>query len=122
MSTTEVGECVQGRVVRRPWVRERYALVMPSESLVEQSHRQSVDINEIVKRFHRTGQLPPVQHAPQYADVTGLQRDLRERIEFASGVLSDLDTFLASQAAQPVVSEPPAPVPSDSVSGASGTT
>lgn len=48
---------------------------------VDTSHGNDTDVNKIVARFARTGQLPTNPIEPQYADVTGLQGDLTEMIE-----------------------------------------
>lgn len=42
-------------------------------SLTTQSHRDETDINNIVRRFHRTGELPK-QRTPQYADISAVQQ------------------------------------------------
>lgn len=37
--------------------------------LTEQSHKNECDINLIIKRYHKSGQLPVGQKQPLYADV-----------------------------------------------------
>lgn len=46
------------------------------QSLTHQSHAETTDINNIIGRFARTGQLPPAQRQGQFADVTHLTKDL----------------------------------------------
>ena len=72
--------------VRKPYERERLQISTDKPSVVDTSHGNDTDVNNIVARFKRTGQMPPVPHpgAPgsgQYADVTGLQKDLTELVE-----------------------------------------
>lgn len=68
--------------IRPPWCRVRYGMDFgDQESLVQQAHWDQTDVNAIVDRYHRTGILPPVQNNGVYADVTGLQGDLTERIQ-----------------------------------------
>lgn len=103
--------------IRSPYFRERMPQICGGESLTEQGHAESVDVNNIVRRFHRTGVLPPAAHPPVYADVTRLQAPLQERIAFAASTISAVDDFLAT------VDSPVASVPlsesdkSDSVPG-----
>lgn len=66
--------------VRSPYDRHRHITHIYGESLTHQSHAESCDINNIIRRFDNTGILPPSTREPQYADVTGLQGDLTERI------------------------------------------
>lgn len=76
--------------VRNRWWRERVYSDCGGDSATEQSHKDLTDINNIVQRFQRTGELPP-QREGQYADVTPLQGDFQERIEFAKGVIASYD-------------------------------
>lgn len=78
------------RPVRQPWCRIRVITVNDEPSMTQASHYDQTDVNAIVERFKRTGQLPVPIATPQYADVTGLQGDLtdlhnraREHIEIA---------------------------------------
>lgn len=51
-----------------------------AESRTQQSHKDSSDVNHIVERFQRTGEMPPNPRGlePLYLDVTHLQADLTE--------------------------------------------
>lgn len=44
------------------------AITCKDKSLAQQSFKEEADINEIVRRFGLTGQLPDVVHQPRYAD------------------------------------------------------
>ncbi|MEM2002562.1 MAG: hypothetical protein QXT77_07965 [Candidatus Methanomethylicaceae archaeon] len=55
--------------------------------MTHQSHADSCDINNIIRRFDRTGVLPPSDRPQQFADVTGLQGDLTDRINSSREIL-----------------------------------
>lgn len=105
------------RVIRRPWERLRVAFECVGESMVDKSHKQAVDINVIVKRFHRTGHLAPAMAPSTFADVTRLQGDLGERMRFASETIAEAERFLSSRAAPPAGAAAPV---SGSVSSSPG--
>lgn len=68
--------------IRKPYERE--AQPWPyhnTESVVDRSFGNDTDVNNIIARFKRTGHLPEQGAPGQYADVTGLQRDLTELVE-----------------------------------------
>jgi len=67
--------------IRLPLSRERLITQVPGESMVNAGFGNETDVNAIVARFTRTGQLPPPTSTPQYADVTELQRDFTELVE-----------------------------------------
>jgi hypothetical protein len=73
--------------VRHPSSRVRVYTRVRGKSRTHQSHKESVDINNIVRRFDHTGELPPANRPPQYADVTHLQGDLTDRINFSRETL-----------------------------------
>lgn len=85
--------------VRPSFFRERVVTDCSGPSLCEQSHCEAVDINSIVRRFARTGVLPPARQEPVYADVTRLQAPLRERMEFSEQVLGRVNEYLESRPA-----------------------
>lgn len=87
--------------VRRHWERYRVPFYPVGESLTEQSHKHSCDINNIVQRHQRTGGIPPPQRPPLYQDVTRLQADLRERMEFAAETLGKLESALSALPSPP---------------------
>lgn len=106
--------------IRSPWTRERLQTVCSGESLTEQSHKEAVDINNIVDRYTRSGMLPPPgPHV--YGDATALQLPLSERIEFADRVVAqarafELELLESDKRSMDSVS---AAIASDSISGAS---
>lgn len=77
------GEIVAEReapYVRPPWFRARLVFHCYGESRTQQHHKDLTDINNIVNRYARTGEMPPAKSEPSYADVSELQGDLGERI------------------------------------------
>lgn len=75
------------RKVRRGWERERVATVITGESKTQQSHAASVDVNNIIKRFERTGVMPTGLSPGQYGDVSDLNAPLGELIESSKATL-----------------------------------
>lgn len=63
---------------RKPMSRIRVYTEMPGESMTQQAHADSCDINNIIRQYDRTGQLPPNPRnkQPMFADVTALNKDL----------------------------------------------
>ena len=69
-------------LIRKPWHRGRMPTDLGEQTLrVDASQGNDTDVNRIVARFARTGELPSPRGNPQYADVTALQGDLTEMIE-----------------------------------------
>lgn len=87
------------RRVRRFYERYRTFRRCLGESRTQQSHRDASDVNYIVQRFQRTGELPknPRGLEGRYEDVTGLQEELTEAFNKAQ---SNLDAFWAAQHAE----------------------
>lgn len=81
--------------VRPRWCRERRMEDFGTESSVQQGFGEQTNINEIVKRFQRTGFMPP-QREPIYADVTGLQGDLTELIERSRETIRIAEEFASN--------------------------
>ena len=55
----------------------------PADDLTEQSHKEELNINNILARFQRTGVIDHVkEHGPQYADVPAI--DYREAMEIVT--------------------------------------
>lgn len=82
--------------VRPPWCRvaERVSFV-GHPSMTQQSHSDQTDVNAIVARFERTGQMPIGNRGQgQYADVTGLQGDLCELAMRSAADIARADDFL----------------------------
>jgi len=68
--------------IKKPYDRVRQIADIPSDSQTVKDAGNETDVNQIVARFSRTGELPRgnAQEA-QYADVTEFQADLTEIIE-----------------------------------------
>lgn len=60
-------------------------------SKTRQDHANATDINVIVERYQRTGMMPPSRGVqPQYADVSELQGDITERLEFSRSTIDQV--------------------------------
>lgn len=83
------------------------------ESMTQMAHLDQTDVNEIVRKYHRTGYLPPAKFPPQYVDCVPLRGEsLQERIAFVEDMMSEIPEFeaeyrrrvaAAEAAAKPVV-------------------
>lgn len=98
--------------VRERGFRERVFTFFEGESLTDVSQQMHSDVNYIVQRFARTGSWPQPRNGV-YADVTGLQRDLGERIQFVESVKSQVELALAQQAEAAKAADAAPPDPSD---------
>lgn len=83
---------------RSPFWRERVQFVPVGDSMTHQSHAEACDVNAIIRRYDRTGVLPPATREAQYGDVTGLQGDLTERYVDAQATTAAAASFLQSKA------------------------
>lgn len=77
---------------RRWYDRERTFSMILGDSMTVQSEKDASDVNTIVRRFQRTGELPPNPRGlePRYEDVTGLQTDLTSAYNKA---LADIESY-----------------------------
>lgn len=91
--------------VRNPFIRKRVQFSTAGDSKTHQSHREAVDVNNIIARYERTGQLPPARMAPQYADVTGLQGDLTDLYNTSSQTIGTADQFFKNRAKEAELQE-----------------
>lgn len=88
-------------------------------SRTQDSHADQTNVNDIVARFARTGEMPVGKGTPQYGDVTSLQGDLTEQINQANEDIAalnayktDLEALAAAKALEPPEPEPtPEPTP-----------
>lgn len=65
------------------------------ESMTHQSFREETDINKIMDRFQRTGQLPPAKYKePQYLDVSSLNAPLNDVINQTERTLTTTREFI----------------------------
>ena len=79
--------------IRSPYNRTRTPLDFSHEpSVTDTSFGNETDVNNIVARFARTGEIPkpPGSDQCQYADVTGLQKDLTTLIAESNAALDQL--------------------------------
>jgi len=83
----------EGPVVRPWWWRESVKTAIVGESRTQQAHKDTTDVNVILSRYERTGVLPSVKQNGMYADVTGLQGDLTERIMESQSVIATAQEF-----------------------------
>lgn len=81
------------REVRSYGFRQRYSITEFGESMVQESHAGGTDVNEIVRKYHRTGYLPPARIVPQYVDCTLLGGSLQERIQFSESEIARFEAF-----------------------------
>ena len=99
---------------RRPFHRHSVKTEFSEPSMTHQAHKESCDINTIIRQFDRTGVLPPAAHLPQYADVSDLNRDLTELISDSKSTLQQYKSDLAAyQAAEQVRKATPSPQNTD---------
>lgn len=103
--------------VRHPYERERVQIRIEGESKTHQAHKDSCDVNNIIARYERTGELPPNRKRGVYADVTALQGDLTERAAFAK---EKIDDFKSAQKRERQIKEEQQslPLPPPSAPGA----
>lgn len=115
----------------RKWYdRSRVYSKIAGESMTSQSDRDHSDVNYIVSRFQRTGELPknPRGLEPRYEDVTPLQENLTDAYNKAAGITENYHQFLAEQKEKQQIEEqkeqeqqPQQPAPaSDASVGAEG--
>jgi len=87
--------------IRKPYERTRVPVDLEGQqSKTDRSHGNDTDINNIVARFARTGELPPGNGEGDYADVTGLQNDLTEIIEKGRQAQNELHDLQIKQDAE----------------------
>lgn len=79
--------------IRSPYQRVRTPLDFSGEpSVTDTSFGNDTDVNNIVAKFHRTGVMPtpPGSDNCEYADVTGLQKDLTTLIAESNAAIDKL--------------------------------
>lgn len=68
--------------LRKPYDRERVPVDLTGQKdMTDRSFGNDTDVNKIVARFSRTGELPPGNGPGHHGDVTAMQQDLTEIIE-----------------------------------------
>lgn len=106
-----LGERELSRAPRDPLSRDALPFFTQGESRTRQSEKDSADVNAIVERFSRTGQLPPARFEGSYGDVTSLQGDLTDLYNRSQEVQAQYRADMERQAAP--AAPAPAPAPSD---------
>jgi len=88
--------------IRTPYTRVRSSVDFSNvESVTDTSFGNDTDVNHIVARFHRDGTMPtPTQDQCQYADVTGLQKDLTTLIQESNEALDKVKEAQAAESAR----------------------
>ena len=76
---------------RGPFEPLRVPLIVEGESMTDTSHGNDTDVNNIIARFDRTGQLPGNPGTGQYVDVSALNADLTELLEKQRSALKELE-------------------------------
>lgn len=74
--------------------RIRQFAVCDGPSKTQQSHKDTVDVNNIIARFDRTGQLPPGKGEGRYGDVSMLNGNLQEVLDQANMTLEQADAWV----------------------------
>lgn len=103
----------------------RFQTTIEGESLTEQSHKKSVDVNAIIARYARTGELPGDASAARYGDVSGMNNSYQEVIDESNDKLAVANEFAKdwkpSEAPQAAPEgEPPAKEPSGGIEKGEG--
>lgn len=108
---------------RDPLSRDRLAFETKGESLTRQSEAVHCDVNTIIERYTRTGQLPPSRRQGAFADVTDLQGDLTERAARARETIATADNFMREHEKKKKSSKPaePSPAPAPAAPAAPAT-
>lgn len=79
---------------RSPNSRTRYITTVEGPSATDTSHGNDTDINKIVARFDRTGQLPDGKNNGQYVDCTPFNRDLTDLLDHAQDIQTRAKEFI----------------------------
>lgn len=102
------------RRLRNCTLYPRRSVELSGPDNTHQSFKGECDVNQIVARYQRTGELPPNPRGltPQYVDVTPFQHDyteLHNRVVAASDVFRAISEQLAETTRAEVESDDPAP-------------
>ena len=82
-------------MLRKPHYRLRVQTFASGESKTQQSHKDTCDVNNIIKRFDRTGQLP-VHNGPEgmYGDVSELNGYYGEILDKSEETIATANAFI----------------------------
>lgn len=83
--------------IRGPFERLQRQTVCVGESMTHQSHKDTVDVNQIIRRYDNTGKLPPITGEQRFGDVTPFQGDLTERINSSRAILDEAGKALTKK-------------------------
>lgn len=83
----------------RDFESERTALYCNDPSLTKQEFKEETDINVILKRFTRTGELPPMPVPEDFIDITARANyfEMQQRIANANAIFYQLDPEIRAQ-------------------------
>lgn len=95
--------------VRPPWFRLRSPTYLYGESKTVQSERDLCDVNNVVNRYARTGEFPPVTRPPVYMDVSPLQGDLTSLKSRSDDTLRTAQKNVESRTNKKEEASPPPP-------------
>ena len=92
MTRPEKLNAIKGQQVRfrGPFEDLRVPTIVEGESMTDDSAGNDTDINNIIARFDRTGQLPTGRGPGQFEDVSGLNQDLTELLSKQKEALQEL--------------------------------
>lgn len=88
------------RVVRRSFHLGSHKTYFVGESKTDQSQAATADVNNIIRRYDRTGQLPDAKRPGQYGDVSELNADYGELIERSRNSLNSAGEFMEEKLKQ----------------------
>lgn len=93
--------------LRKPYSRLRIVASAGGKSRTQQSHKKSCDINHIIDRYDKTGQLPNPVRQGMYGDVSMLNGYLGEVLENAENTVNTANEFLSEYAKKAEETTPP---------------
>lgn len=87
------------RVVRKPYERVREGISFKgTEQMTVQHLKDETDINNIVKRYHRTGELPQAKREGSYEDVSELNEDYGVLLDKFRDISNQIEEYEARKA------------------------
>lgn len=80
--------------IRKHWDRLEVKTEIEGTSKTDQSQKQVVDVNAIIRRYDRTGQLPVPREGASYGDTTLFAGSLQERLIRAENTIATAKEFM----------------------------